>query len=298
MLLCLYLGINYLKGKDVFSGDKQYYAMFEQTVGLQSAAPVLLKGVKIGSVTNISIDPARTAEVVVTVSIKKGFQIPVDSRLKLFTNGIMGGRAIELVLGEADTFFERNAVIPSESESGLLEYASVSLEDIVSEFKRIVNALDMTASTVNGILEDNAESLKGTMANLNAMTGQLADAQIGQMLSDLGEFSGVLKDNSERLDNIIANVDGVASSLAEADFKATVNGLNDGIDNLNAILARISAGEGTMGRLIEDPALYDSLTVATGNLAVLLEDLRENPRRYVHLSLFGGGNKDKKKKDK
>lgn len=295
MLLCLYLGVNYLKGRDFFNSDKQYYALFEQTVGLQNAAPVLLKGVKIGSVTNISIDPARTDEVVVTVNIKQGFRIPTDSRLKLFTSGIMGARAIELVLGTADTYFEHKSVIPSESESGLLENASVSMGDIISEFKRIVNTLDMTATTVNGILEENAESLKGTINNLNSMTGQLADAQIGRIMTDLGQFSGMLRNNSERLDNIIANMDGVAGSLAEADFKTTVDGLNEGIGNLNSVLARVSAGEGTLGRLIENPALYDSLTIATGNLAVLLEDLKSNPRRYVHFSLFGGGNRDKKK---
>jgi phospholipid/cholesterol/gamma-HCH transport system substrate-binding protein len=294
VLLCLYLGVNYLKGKDVFSGDRVYYTLLEQTGGLQTSAPVLLKGVKIGAVTGIAIDPARTDQVVVTVNIKKSFKIPTDSSLKLFTNGIMGGKAIEFVRGVADTYFERGAVIPSIAEDGLLDIASTSIEDVIDEFRRLVNSLDATSTTINNLLGQNAESFKGTMDNINSTTRQLADAGVGQMIEELGAFTHTLQQNSARFDSIMANLDTVSGSLAKADLGDTVAKLDESIASLSGVLAKVESGEGSLGRLLEDPAMYDSLTTAAGNLNMLLEDLRANPKRYVHFSLFGGG-KDKKK---
>jgi phospholipid/cholesterol/gamma-HCH transport system substrate-binding protein len=296
VLLCLYLGVNYLKGKDVFSGDRVYYTLLEQTGGLQTSAPVLLKGVKIGSVTGIAIDPARTDQVVVTVNIKKSFRIPTDSNLKMFTNGIMGGKAIEFVPGVADTYFERGAVIPSIAEDGLLDIASTSIEDVIDEFRRLVNSLDATSTTINNLLGQNAESFKGTMDNLNSTTRQLADAGVGDMIAELGAFTHTLQQNSARFDSIMVNLDTVSGELAGADLGGTVDRLDESIASLSEVLAKVESGDGTVGRLLEDPAMYDSLTTAAGNLNALLEDLRANPKRYVHFSLFGGGkDKDKKK---
>jgi phospholipid/cholesterol/gamma-HCH transport system substrate-binding protein len=296
MLLCLYLGVNYLKGKDVFSGDRVYYTLFEHTSGLQTSAPVLLKGVKIGSVTSIAIDPDRTDKVVVTVNIKKSFKLPTDSRLKMFTNGIMGGKAIEFVPGVADTNFERGAVIPSISEDGLLDVASTSIEDVIAEFKRLVNSLDATSSTLNTILGQNAESFRSMMGNLNSTTRQLADAGLGDIIEEIGTFTHTLQENSARFDAIMANLDTVSGELAEADLRGIASKLDTSIESLSGVLAKINNGEGSLGRVIEDPALYDSLTVAAGNLGVLLEDLRANPKRYVHFSLFGSGKEKEKKK--
>jgi phospholipid/cholesterol/gamma-HCH transport system substrate-binding protein len=294
VLLCLYLGVNYLKGKDVFSGDRVYYTLLEQTGGLQTSAPVLLKGVKIGSVTGIAIDPAHTDDVVVTVNIKKSFKIPTDSNLKMFTNGIMGGKAIEFVPGVADTYFERGAVIPSIAEEGLLDIASTSIEDVIDEFRRLVNSLDATSTTINSLLGQNAESFKGTMDNINSTTRQLADAGMGDMIVELGAFTHTLQQNAGRFDSIMANLDTVSGELAKADLSGTIDRLDESIASLNRVLASVESGDGTVGRLLEDPAMYDSLTTAAGNLNALLEDLRANPKRYVHFSLFGSG-KDKKK---
>ncbi len=295
MLLCLYLGINYLKGKDLFSGDKVYYALYDQTKGLQTSSPVLLRGVKIGSVTGIAIDSEHTDQVLVTVNIKKNVQIPTDSRLKLFSNGIMGSMAIELVPGTADSYLEKHAIIPSETGSGLLESASLSIEDIINEAKRLMNSLETTSNSLNGILSENAEDIKGTMHNVNEMTRQLAAGNLEKTLRDLSEFTGVLKNNSAKFDNIIGNFDEVSESLAEANIKGMADSLGTSISLLNTLLANLSEEEGTAGKLLGDPALYDSLVMASGNLSALLEDLKENPKRYVHFSLFGGGNKDKKK---
>lgn len=292
MLLCLYLGVNYLKGKDVFSSDKTYYALFEQTKGLQTSAAVTLRGVKIGSVTGIGIDPEKVDNVVVTFSVKKNIRIPVDSRVRL-VGELLGSNSLQLEFGQSGEFFESEAVIPSEEQSNILEYASLSLEEVVAEVKKVMNSLEATSNSLNGILEQSAENINGTLRNLNSTTRQLADARIGNMLRDIGEFSAVLKNNSGRFDNIIGNLDEVSSSLAEADIKGMADTLGMSIGHLHSILAGLADSEGTAGKLLNDTALYDSLTTAAGNLSLLLEDLQTNPKRYVHFSLFGRKEKNK-----
>lgn len=293
MLLCLYLGVNYLKGKDVFSSDRTYYALFEQVKGLQTSAAVTLRGVKIGSVTHIGIDTKTADNVVVTFNVKKNIRIPADSRIRLI-NELMGSNSLQIEFGKSGEFFENNSVIPSEEQSNLLEHASLSLEEVVAEFKEVMNSLEATSNSLNGILEQNAESISGTLKNLNSTTKQLADARIGNTLRDLGEFSTMLRNNSGRLENTIGNLHEVSSSLAEADIKGMADTLAMSIGHLRSILAGLANNEGTAGKLLGDTALYDSLTTAAGNLSALLEDLQNNPKRYVHFSLFG--RKDKKDK--
>jgi phospholipid/cholesterol/gamma-HCH transport system substrate-binding protein len=287
MLVCLYLGVNYLKGKEVFSGDKSYYALYDQTGGLQTSSPVLLRGVKIGSVTAIELDGAQDERVRVTVGIKKSIRIPDDSRLKLFSNGLMGGKAIELVLGSSANMAAKNSEIASESESDILTSATLSLDGIVVEATRMMNSLEATSNSINAILSDNAGSISGTLANLDATSRQLASADIGRMLDDMGAFTAVLKNNSAKFDAMIGNFEEVSGELASADLGATVDSLTVSINHFNAVLAGLSEGEGSAGRLLADPALYDSLTAASGNLSALLADLKENPKKYVHFSLFG-----------
>lgn len=286
MLVCLYLGVNYLKGTDIFTGDRIYYATFDETLGLQKTAPVLLRGVKVGSVTDISIDPAAPDAVVVEVGIKKSVRVPVDSRLKLFSNGIMGGKAIELVRGEATGYFERGATIPSETAAGLLENASLGLDDLMAEAKLLMASLSSTSASLDSLFTQNAEAINGIAGNLQRVTGQIASSRIDGMIGDLRSFTTMLAGSSTRVEGIVGNLEKVTGGLAEANLRGTIDTLGVSIGHLNAVLAKISQGEGTLGRLMENPALYDSLTSATSNLSALLADVKANPKRYVHISVF------------
>lgn len=291
MSVSLYLAVNYLKGREIFSGDRFYYALFDRTNGLQTSAQVLLRGVKVGSVTDIYLDGRHPDKAVVKVGVKKSINIPSDSYLVLFANGLMGDKAIELVPGTSGSFFAGGVVIPSQIESGLFESAGANIEDLVADAKSLMHSLESTSASLGNLLEQNAESLRGIMSNVDNITGQLSGAGLDKMIRDMGEFTSMLRDNSARFDGIVGNLESVTGSLAEADLGRTVDSLGVSIARLNRVLAAVSEGDGTAAQLLNDPALYDSLTAATGNLSLLLEDLRANPKRYVHFSLFGKKNK-------
>ncbi len=286
MLVCLYFGVNYLKGKDLFSGERTYYALFDQTRGLQTSAPVTVRGVKVGSVTGIAIDGENSDRVRVSVAIKKDVTVPVDSHLKLFSDGIMGGKAIELVRGESGEVFERGATVPSETEGGLFESASTSVDEIAGEAKMLMSSLAATSAALDSLMVQNAQSIRGIMAHLEEVTGQISDGRVDVMMGDVRAFTGVLRENSQRMDSILGNLNRVTGAVAEADLRGTIDELGGSIARLNVVLEGVAAGGGTVGKLLHDPALYDSLALATGRLSALLEDLRANPKRYVHFSVF------------
>ena len=143
-------------------------------------------------------------------------------------------------------------------------------------------------------MEQNTESIRGTMSHLNSISGNVdfllaAEREnLQNAIANLTRFSEMLGENSPRIDSIVRNLNSVSDQIASADL---IRNLDATLADLDAILARVKSGEGTVGKLINDPALYESLNRSAENLASLLADLEAYPKRYVHFSLFGGGQK-------
>ncbi len=290
MLIAAWAGIRFLKGFDIFSRNAVYYAAYDQVGGVQTASPIMVKGVKIGTVTGISLDPQRSDNVVLQFTVKRQFRIPVDSEAKIFSNGLMGGKAIEIVLGSADTYLEKGDTLRSLRERDLMDVAGSELEFFKQEFSRITGNLSRTLENVNRLLEANASNVDGTLQHLNAMSGDMAEIvrteklHLQQAVEGLSQFSAMLGENAPRVDSIVGNLNRISGELADADFARR---LSEAVGQVNGLLSQLQEGEGTLGKLLNDSALYDSLTVASGNLASLLADLERYPGRYVHFSLFG-----------
>ena len=183
------------------------------------------------------------------------------------------------------------ATIRSESETSFLELAGSELDYFKQKLDQLISSLDLTLTSLNSILVDNSGSIAGTLEGLRrgAEAFGAKSEEIRSIIDDLNEVTGALAANSERIDNTMANIENVSGALAEADLSQTVAKLNGAIDELTATLAAVNSTEGSIGLLMNDRALYDSLAEASENLSSLLEDLQNNPKRYVHFSLFGGG---------
>ena len=122
MIGVAWAGIRFLKGFDIFSRNVEYYAAYDQINGVQNASPIMMKGVKIGSVTRLSFDPARSDKVVLQFTIKRQYRIPTDSEAKIFSNGLMGAKAIEITYGTADTYHQKGDTLRSSRDRDLLEF--------------------------------------------------------------------------------------------------------------------------------------------------------------------------------
>ena len=290
MIGVAWAGIRFLKGFDIFSRNVEYYAAYDQINGVQNASPIMMKGVKIGSVTRLSFDPARSDKVVLQFTIKRQYRIPSDSEAKIFSNGLMGAKAIEITYGTADTYLQKGDTLRSSRDRDLMDMAGSELDFFKQKVSQLTTDLSRTLENLNGLMETNADNIAGTLGNLNSVTGDMAEIlsaeknSLKSALDNLSKFSDMLGENAGRVDSIIGDVDRFTSQLTEEQFARK---LSQAVEHLDGLVARIAQGEGTVGKLISDPELYDSLEKASDNLAVLLANVKQYPGRYVHLSLFG-----------
>lgn len=290
MIGAAWAGIRFLSGIDIFSRNVEYYAAYDQINGVQSASPIMMKGVKIGTVTGVSFDPMRSDKVVLRFTIKRQYRIPTDSEAKIFSNGLMGAKAIEITYGTADSYLLKGDTLRSSRDRDLMDVAGSELDFFKQKISQVTADLSRTLDNLNRLMEDNSRNITGTLGHLNHITGDLSGLlssekqNLKDAVENLVEFSDMLGRNSARMDSIVGGVNRMTAQLSDGEFARK---LTESVEELDRLLAGINAGEGTVGKLMHDPALYDSLTCASGRLSSLLADLKEYPGRYVHFSLFG-----------
>ena len=293
MLLALWAGIRFLSGIDIFSRNIIYYASYENVSGLQTAAPITIHGVKVGTIESITFDPAKGSDVEVALAVKRQYRLPVDTRAVIYDNGIMGGKAIKLDLGSSSELLKRGDQIISDAGSDMMSSIGNELGDLKGKLTVVADNLATALANINTLVEQNTDNLSGTISNLNSISSSLDGVlkserkNIEGIVTSLNGLAEMLDQNTERFDRIIGNVDAVAEQLEQAKVDSLVQAFTSTADNLSRMLASINAGEGTVGELMNDKELYDNLAAASGNLSALLADLKEHPARYVHISVFG-----------
>ena len=283
--------VKYLKGTDVFSKSNTYYAYYEQASGIQPASYVMIYGVKVGAVTGVVLNEDPTKGVEVEMTVDKRYKIPVDSKAKIFSDGLMGGKAMEIVYGSASEYVEDDGTIQTIKTVDLMELAGSEMESMLEKVAVIMDNLTQTLEGVNSLMAQNTESITSIVSNVNGLTGN-ANAMLASerehlevALSSLSKFSKSLGDKSEQVEHIIGNLDEFTGQLAGADLVVKVEGA---VEGLNGLLQSAQDKSGSVGKLLSDGELYDNLTTASENLSALLADLKENPYRYINVSVFGG----------
>ena len=290
MIGAAWAGIRFLKGFDIFSRNIEYYAAYDRIDGVQAASPILLRGVKIGTVTGVTFDPAENDKVVLQLTVRKRYRLPSDSEAKIVSNGLMGHKAVEIVYGTSARLLAEGDTLRSGHGFDLMDMAGSELDFLKQKVTQLTGDLSRALANLNSLMETNAAHIAGTMRNLDAVTGDAAEilrdekAHLKSAMEGLSEFSAMLGSNAGRVDSVIGDLNRITTQFAEAEF---ADKLTAAVGNLDALLAAAASGEGTVGRLMTDPGLYDSLTETSENLGALLADLKAYPARYVHFSLFG-----------
>ena len=282
IFLGAWAGIRFLSGADIFGRTHTYYVYYDNASGLQNASAVVIRGVKVGQGSNVAIAEDEPSKVAVTLAVSKDYAIPADSKAKVFSAGLMGGQAIELVIGSSAEMLEPGAKIAPLVEPGMIDMLTSEFGDIKEKLVSVMDNINVTLNSLNGLVDSNNANISAAIANLN---GVLADIEQSDIVANLDSFTGTLKNNGEKIDSIVANVGNLTASLDEQQTGAK---LAQSVEQLNALLAKFNESDGTVGSLLNDKALYANLAEASNNLSLLLEDLKEHPKRYVHFSLFGG----------
>lgn len=294
IICCSWAGIRFLSGIDIFGRNVDYYASYDKISGINNASPVMIQGVKVGTVTEIILDPATSDKVTLKLSIKRRYQIPENSSAKIYSPGLMSSMAIGLSLGDSPTMLASGDTIAAEYEVSIMDVASEKLLEITDQFSTISQELTHTLSAVNELLDGSSENIESMIANLNSTSANISKmlssqrGNIENAVESLSKFSSTLGDNSENFENIIENLTTLSDELTEAQIASS---LSSTLEELNSTLAKVNSAEGSAGLLLNDEQLYDNLAAVSGSLNELLIDMQSNPKRYVHFSLFGSKDK-------
>lgn len=298
-LAALYWGINFIRGKDLFNKYNNYYAVYEQVNDIHKSTAIYIKGFKVGSVSNIEYAETNPDKFVIEMNVLSKYEVPDNSKARMISTGFMRSKAIELEIGDSPRHMKNRDTLRSEMELDLLAKAGPEMEVLKQKVYGLMNDLTLTLNNINLVIDQNADNIASSISNienitttLNQMTTGEGEESIKGILTNLNSISQTLNNRAESIDGIITNVEEFTDSLRSADIATTINNLSATLEEVNLALATINSGEGSLGKLMKDEELYGSLTDASKNLSILLYDLKNNPERYVHFSLFGRKKQD------
>lgn len=297
----LIIGYNFLKGNAIFSNETVLYARYSHVDGLGVSKPVLINGFQIGRVDKLELQSDGT--ILATLKIKGRYEIPKNSIAKLEGTDLLGSKAIVMALGTGTDYAQDGDTLNANVAKGLLE----TVQPVQKKAELIIAKMDSILTSVNSILNPNFQknvdksfnSIASTLSSLEATSKKVDNlvgtegSRISGILANVEAITGNLKKNNEKINDILVNVHSITDQVAAANFKQTIDNANKAMADLQGIVTKINNGQGSLGMLVNDTKMYDNLTNASKNLDNLMIDLKQNPKRYVHFSVFGGGKKDK-----
>ncbi|MDF1673598.1 MAG: MlaD family protein [Vicingaceae bacterium] len=288
-------GFNYLKGSNLFVKSNSVYAVYPKVPGLSVSAPIIINGVKSGIVDAIYFHPDKSSRVIVRLNITEdNLLIPKDSRADLISLDFLGSKAIGLKLGESLQGIEAGDTLVSFAELSLLDDVSEQILPIKEKAENLMMSLDTAVIGLNKTLEN----LNGVFNDRNKKNITLA---IANLKTTVESFDVLAKNMNGTMNTSVKptlkTYKNLGDSLAALDINKTLKKAQNTLDNLSATLDKVNKGEGTLGQLMTNDSLYQNLEDVSKDMDRLMIDMRENPKRYVHFSIFGRKDKKDKKKN-
>ena len=280
-MFVIYFLINFFKSIDIFDDTDKYRIEFTNIGELTNSAPVYVNGCKVGNVSSIEHNFNESNLVYLTVSIDKGMKLPEGSYAQIH-NKLMGGSTICIVLGNGEGVIETGATLNGVLEAG----AMGEVCNMVPQIEAMLPKVDSMLTSLNNIFSNPA--INNTLNNLEALSGQLnaTSVQLNNLVNN--EIPTALDKVIKLEDDLLK----VSSQLSEVDYGTMIATLETSLNNIQQITTALNEGNGTVGMLLKDTTLYSKLNETCEAANALLEDLKENPKRYVNISVFG--NKEKK----
>jgi len=319
-------GYTFLKGKNLFSSSNTYYTVFDDVTDLSVSSPVLINGYKVGTVTKISLDLNDVKKMKVTYEVEGGeFGIPKDAIVVMKSLGFVSGRGLFLefdkvcsgadcaenkselqgkvvgllgsMLGEGDIdkySSELTMSVKSIIASLGKEGEQGSINETVRNIELITKNLAFLSAATGQMIDNTSQNLNATMANMAKITDGIAKSNknIEHLLVNLDKITSDLA--KANLDQSVVKINNTMDAASESivELKTTLNSSTKTLNDLSQLIKKMDSGDGSMAKLMNDKQLYNNLEATTKQMNLLMQDLRLNPKRYAHFSVFGKKQKE------
>lgn len=279
-IVVLFVGLQFLKGLSIFSNDNSYYVAFEDATGLSESAPVYANGYRVGVVKALDYDYNPDSKIIAVVGLNRQMRLPRGSRAELASD-LLGNIKINLVLSEDPLhMLEAGDTIPGAAEQGVMSKVAA----MVPAIERMMPKLDSIMGSLNALLADPA--LRNTLHNVEGMTYNL-DATSRDLRNLTASLNREVPGMMEKTNGVLDNTQQFTSNLAQIDVAQMMSKVDLTLKNVQEMTDKLNSNEGTLGLLMRDKQLYKNLTNTAADADSLLIDFKENPKRYIHFSVFG-----------
>ena len=280
-------GFNYLKGTSLLNNDKIVKATYSDVEGLVIGANVTISGMNVGKVKNIDFDE-NYEKILVTFSLRNDLNFSSQSKAQLYEAGLIGGKAIAIIpIYEQGSIVKDGDVLPSEIKPGLTELVNQQIAPLQDKIEGLLTSADSLFAGVSNVMNYDTQNnlklaLEGLSVSINNIS-RLTENMNHIVTQNEQNFKGTmnnLKDTSKNLSQI-------TDSFKKMPLTSTIKNFEETSADLKTIISRLETGNGSAGKFLSDDALYNKLLGSSEALEALLNDLKANPKNYVHFSIFG-----------
>ncbi|WP_298247107.1 MlaD family protein [uncultured Christiangramia sp.] len=287
-IVILLFGYSFLKGENLLAQNRIFYAEYDDVEGLSPSSEVTINGLKVGQVSSIEFKD-NSGRLVVSFTVKNDFKFSKNSKVNIYGGSIIGGKSLAIVpnYDQKSEWAQSGDTLEGDKEEGIMELVNDKLTPLQNKLENTITSADSMLTAITEILDDSTRNnIRGTFRNL--------DATVSSFRVTADELQGIVKGNSSKIDRTFTNLDEMSTNFNK--FSDTLSTMNIGkitsdlekvIADFEGISNKLNSKEGTAGKLINDDAVYNNLDQATKQLEQLLQDIKLNPKRYVHFSVFG-----------
>lgn len=283
-IILLYYGFNYLKGRDLFNTSVTLYTEYDNVEGLTPSTPVTINGLNVGKVTNIDFKDDGSGKLLIKLIINSNFEFSKNSKAELYETGLIGGKAIAIIpIFDGSENAKENDILKGAVKPGLTDLVNQRLTPLQEKIEIMMVGADSLLVNLNDVFDEK------TKTNLRTSIAGLSTT-IESFKNTSNSLNQLMKTNESKIDAVLTNAEKASSdlskmtgSLSESDLGQTVKNLESTLNNFDKVLTNLENGEGSMGKLLKDDALYNNLEGATKELEALLRDVKLHPNRYTRI---------------
>ena len=279
-IVVMFFGMKFLKGLTLFSTDDSYYVEFSDISGLSVSCPVYANGYRVGVVEDIVFDYNRQDKIVAALGLNKQLRLPKGSTAQIESD-LLGNVKLELLYGpNPEDLMEPGDTISGKKQSGALGKAA----DMLPQIEKMLPKIDSILASVNMLLADPA--ISSSLHNVDQITANLAKTsnELNLLTASLNHQMPTML---TKADGLLDNTNTLTKNLSDLDLALTMAKVNNTLQNVELMTAKLNSNDGTLGLLMRDQELYRNMSSTMGHVDSLMIDLKQHPKRYVHFSIFG-----------
>lgn len=291
LILCLgYWGFNFLKGQNLLEPTSRiFFIEYDNIQGLNKASTVSINGLQVGKVSeiNFNTDAKKRGKLVVKIALDNDFEFSKNSVAKIYSTSIIGGESLAIIPNYEGELAVSGDYLVGEVESDIFTSVGETLNPLKTKVERVIIGADSLLIALNDVLDvKSRDSFKKTIQGVETTVTSLNEtlSSFNTMIDSTKLDIDIALENTKK---ITANFVKVSDTLTKVNFGQTVKTLQTTLGNINGLLSGIEKGRGSLGKLATDDTMYNNLSKASEELEALLREMKLNPKRFVHFSLFG-----------